>query len=364
MADARRQQIIVGSKIELRFSTEVTDGVEQQIHDLEALALTTIDEASSLEELEMARLKFLGKKGALTGLLRGMGGVAPEERPRLGQAVNALRDLLEQRLHAKHESLANESLRRRLESERIDVTMPGRVWPSGRLHPLTLVLDEIKAFFVGQGFQVVEGPEVETDYYNFAALNVPKEHPARDMQDTFYLAEEILLRTQTSPVQVRTMESNKPPIRIIAPGKVYRVDADATHSPMFQQVEGLLLDEHITFGDLKGILTDFAHQLFGAERGVRFRPSYFPFTEPSAEMDISCMICGGEGCRVCSQEGWIEILGAGMVHPRVLEMVGYDSEQVGGFAFGMGVERIAMLKYGVEDIRQFFENDVRFLRQF
>lgn len=338
--------------------------MDQQIHELEASALAVINEAETLEDVEAARLKYLGKKGAVTGLLRGMGKVAPEERPRLGQAVNALRDLLEERIESKRERLAKQFTEMRLEKERIDVTLPGRVWPRGRLHPLTLVLDEIKELFTGYGFQVVEGPEVETDYYNFEALNVPKDHPARDMQDTFYLAEELLLRTQTSPVQVRTMESSKPPIRIIAPGKVYRVDADATHSPMFQQVEGLLLDEHITFGDLKGILTEFAHRLFGAERGVRFRPSYFPFTEPSAEMDISCMICNGEGCRVCSNEGWIEILGAGMVHPRVLEMVGFDPEQVGGFAFGMGVERIAMLKYGVDNIRLFFENDIRFLQQF
>lgn len=338
--------------------------MDQQIEELKAAALAAIDGAGTLEQLEKVRVDYLGKKGALTGLLRGMGKLPPEERPRVGQAVNAARDMLEQHLAEKHQKLSLEFTRQRLEKERIDVTLPGRIWPEGHLHPLTQILDEIKSFFIGYGFQVVEGPEVETDYYNFEALNVPKDHPARDMQDTFYLGKDILLRSQTSPVQVRTMESGNPPVRIIAPGKVYRVDADPTHSPMFQQVEGLLIDQGITFGDLKGILAAFARHMFGKERGVRFRPSYFPFTEPSAEMDISCFKCGGEGCRICSNEGWIEILGSGMVHPRVLEMVGYDPERVGGFAFGMGVERIAMLKYGVDDIRLFFENDVRFLHQF
>lgn len=338
--------------------------LDQQIEALTSAALAAIEAAGTLEELERVRVEYLGKKGAITGLLRSMGKLPPEERPRIGQAVNAARDTLEARLAEKRAALAAAATRERLAKERIDVTLPGRVWPQGHLHPLTQVLNEIKAFFIGYGFQVVEGPEVETDYYNFEALNTPKDHPARDMQDTFYLGKDLLLRSQTSPVQVRTMEATHPPVRIIAPGKVYRVDADPTHSPMFQQVEGLLIDRNITFGDLKGILAEFARALFGKERGVRFRPSYFPFTEPSAEMDITCMICGGRGCNVCSHEGWIEILGSGMVHPRVLEMVGYDPEQVGGFAFGMGVERIAMLKYGVDDIRLFFENDVRFLHQF
>lgn len=338
--------------------------MDQQIAELTTSALSAIEQAEELDQLEATRLEYLGKKGAITGLLRGMGKVAPEERPRLGQAVNAARDQIEQAIAGKKQVLNARFTQRRLEQERIDVTLPGRVWPQGHLHPLTQTLNAIKAFFIGYGFQVVDGPEVETDYYNFEALNVPKDHPARDMQDTFYLGTDLLLRSQTSPVQIRTMESSNPPVRIIAPGKVYRVDADPTHSPMFQQVEGLLVDTGITFGDLKGILAEFARHLFGKERGVRFRPSYFPFTEPSAEMDISCMMCNGEGCRVCSHEGWIEILGSGMVHPRVLEMVGYDPEQVGGFAFGMGVERIAMLKYGVDDIRLFFENDIRFLHQF
>lgn len=339
-------------------------GMDQRIAELTQSAVTAIDQAENLEQLEQIRLQYLGKKGAITGLLRSLGTVAPEERPRMGQAVNTARATVEERIATRREQLAAEFTKARLEKERIDVTLPGRVWPQGRLHPLTQTLNDIKAFFMGYGFEVVAGPEVETDYYNFEALNIPKDHPARDMQDTFYLGPDLLLRTQTSPVQIRVMEATQPPIRIIAPGKVYRVDADPTHSPMFQQVEGLLIDTNITFGDLKGILSEFARHLFGKERGVRFRPSYFPFTEPSAEMDISCMMCHGEGCRVCSHEGWIEILGSGMVHPRVLQMVGYDPEEVGGFAFGMGVERIAMLRYGIDDIRLFFENDLRFLHQF
>lgn len=337
---------------------------EQQIDDLRESALQAVEQADSIEALEAVRVRYLGKKGELTRLLRSMGELDPAERPRFGKVVNEVRLLLEQRLEERREALARVARQARLEAERIDITLPGRIPEHGKRHPLTRVLDEIKSFFIGLGFRVVTGPEVETDYYNFEALNVPKDHPARDMQDTFYLTEDILLRTQTSPVQIRTMESLRPPVRVIAPGKVFRVDADVTHSPMFHQVEGLLIDERITLGDLKGTLTAFARALFGQDRGVRFRPSYFPFTEPSAEMDISCMICGGEGCRVCSNEGWIEILGCGMVHPRVLEMVGYDPEQVGGFAFGLGVERIAMLKYGIDDIRLFYENDLRFLHQF
>lgn len=342
----------------------VVGRMDEKITELTQEAVSAIDQAETLEQLQAIRVKYLGKKGIITGLLRSLCQVAPEARPRLGQAVNSARATVEQRIEARREQLAAELTQARLERERIDITLPGRVWPRGRLHPLTQTLNDIKAFFMGYGFEVVEGPEVETDYYNFEALNIPKDHPARDMQDTFYLGEDLLLRTQTSPVQIRVMEATKPPVRIIAPGKVYRVDADPTHSPMFQQVEGLLVDKDITFGDLKGILAEFARHLFGKERGVRFRPSYFPFTEPSAEMDISCMMCKGAGCRVCSEEGWIEILGSGMVHPRVLEMVGYDPEEVGGFAFGMGVERIAMLRYGIDDIRLFFDNDLRFLHQF
>ncbi|MGI6036353.1 MAG: phenylalanine--tRNA ligase subunit alpha [Limnochordia bacterium] len=338
--------------------------MERQIGAVKEAALKACRRAQTSTELEAIRVKYLGKKGEVTQLLRGMGKVPPEERPRLGKLVNEARDKLERALQEAGGKLASLEEQRRLEGERVDITLPGRRPPLGHKHPLTLVLDEIKHVFRGMGFDVVQGPEVETDYYNFEALNVPKYHPARDMQDTFYITDDILLRTQTSPVQVRVMERRKPPIRIIAPGKVYRCDADVTHSPMFHQVEGLAVDKHITFGDLKGVLKVFAEELFGKDTGVRFRPSYFPFTEPSAEIDISCVMCHGKGCRVCSHSGWLEILGAGMVHPRVLEMVGYDSEEVGGFAFGMGVERIAMLKYGVDDIRLFFENDARFLAQF
>ena len=338
--------------------------MERQIGAVKEAALKACRRAQTSTELEAIRVKYLGKKGEVTQLLRGMGKVPPEERPRLGKLVNEARDKLERALQEAGGKLASLEEQRRLEGERVDITLPGRRPPLGHKHPLTLVLDEIKHVFRGMGFDVVQGPEVETDYYNFEALNVPKYHPARDMQDTFYITDDILLRTQTSPVQVRVMERRKPPIRIIAPGKVYRCDADVTHSPMFHQVEGLAVDKHITFGDLKGVLKVFAEELFGKDTGVRFRPSYFPFTEPSAEIDISCVMCHGKGCRVCSHSGWLEILGAGMVHPRVLEMVVYDPEEVGGFAFGMGVERIAMLKYGVDDIRLFFENDARFLAQF
>ena len=338
--------------------------MERLISQVKEEALAACRQAQTSAELEAFRVKYLGKKGEITQLLRGMGKVPPEERPRMGKLVNEARDELERALGAAGRKLAALEEERRLERERVDITLPGRRRPLGHKRALTVVLEEIKHVFRGMGFDVVQGPEVETDYYNFEALNVPKFHPARDMQDTFYITDDILLRTQTSPVQARVMEKRKPPIRIIAPGKVYRRDADVTHSPMFHQVEGLAVDKHITFGDLKGVLKVFAEELFGKDTGMRFRPSYFPFTEPSAEVDISCVMCHGKGCRVCSHSGWLEILGAGMVHPRVLEMAGYDSEEVGGFAFGMGIERIAMLKYGVDDIRLFFENDARFLTQF
>lgn len=336
----------------------------EQIAQVKAAAMARIAQAGTMAALDEARIDILGKKGALTQLLRGMGGLTPEQRPVVGKLVNEVRDEVEQLLAKRSSELESAALTAQMAAEAVDVTLPGHSFPSGTRHPLVMALDEIKRVFVGMGFEVVEGPEVEVDYYNFEALNVPKHHPARDMQDTFYITEDLLLRTQTSPVQARTMEKRQPPVRIIAPGKVYRVDADTTHSPMFHQVEGLLVDKHVTLGDLKGTLSMFARELFGKERGVRFRPSYFPFTEPSAEMDISCFVCGGEGCRLCKYEGWIEILGSGMVHPRVLEMVNYDPEQVTGFAFGMGVERVAMLMYGIDDIRLFFENDVRFLSQF
>jgi len=338
--------------------------LEQAIEAIRADALKAVAQAADPETLESVRVEYLGKKGQLTRILRGMGELSEAERPVIGKKVNALRDELTEALDRRKSELADAALGRRLKEEAIDVTLPGKRRPAGHLHPITRVTREIQEIFIGLGFEVVQGPEIETDYYNFEALNIPKHHPARDTQDTFYISGEILLRTQTSPVQVRTMESRKPPVRIIAPGKVYRCDSDVTHSPMFHQVEGLLIDRDITFGDLKGTLALAVRRLFGADRGVRFRPHYFPFTEPSAEMDITCFHCEGRGCRVCSGEGWIEILGCGMVHPNVLRMVGYDPEEVGGFAFGMGIDRVALLKYGIDDIRLLFESDMRFLRQF
>ncbi|MDI3534563.1 MAG: phenylalanyl-tRNA synthetase alpha chain [Thermosediminibacterales bacterium] len=322
-------------------------------------------EAIKQQDIERLRINFLGKKGKLTQLLRGMGNLLPEDRPVIGQMANKLRSDLERMIEEKIEAIKEKEKLERLEKEQIDVTITGRKKFIGRKHPLTRTLEDIKSFFIGMGYEVVEGPEIELDYYNFEALNTPEDHPARDVQDTFYITDKILLRTQTSPMQVRTMEKRKPPLKILAPGRVYRSDAvDATHSPVFHQVEGLVIDENITMGDLKGTLIAFARYLFGQDRGVRFRPHYFPFTEPSAELDISCIVCNGKGCRLCSYNGWLEILGCGMVHPRVLEMVGYNPEKVGGFALGMGIERIALLKYGIDDMRLFFENDLRFLRQF
>lgn len=338
---------------------------QQEVETIRSDALRAVEEASDVKSLEAVRVEVLGRKGALTRILRSLGQLSSQERPVVGKRVNAIRDEVEEAIAARRRQLEDQELERRLLQESIDVTLPGRRAAFGSLHPLTHVMREVQEVFVGLGFEVVEGPEIETDYYNFEALNIPPHHPARDMQDTFYITEDILLRTQTSPVQIRTMESRQPPVRVIAPGKVYRSDApDVSHSPMFHQIEGLLIDKGITFGDLKGTLTLAARHLFGHDRGVRFRPSYFPFTEPSAELDIQCILCDGEGCRLCSGEGWIEVLGAGMVHPNVLRMVDYDPAEVGGFAFGMGVERVALLKYGIEDIRLLFESDVRFLRQF
>lgn len=325
-----------------------------------------IEAANNIQDLNAVRVKFLGKKGNLTEVMRGMGKLPPEERPAVGQMANKFRNEIETFLDSRLEILKEEQKNSKLKEEKIDVTLPGSSLVMGRKHPLTTVLREIEDIFLGLGFTIAEGPEVELDYYNFEALNLPKDHPARDMQDTFFINEQVLLRTHTSPVQVRTMEKTVPelPIKIICPGKVYRRDDDATHSPMFNQVEGLAVDKNITFGDLRGVLKIFAQEMFGSNTKTRFRPSYFPFTEPSAEVDISCCICGGEGCRVCSYTGWLEILGCGMVHPRVFEMSGYSRDEVRGFAFGMGLERIAMLKYGINDLRLFFENDMRFLRQF
>ncbi|HEX5773171.1 MAG TPA: phenylalanine--tRNA ligase subunit alpha [Geomobilimonas sp.] len=334
---------------------------------LEALlqqATSDLAQAGSEDAVQELRVRYLGKKGELTAVMKGIGALSPEERPLIGQVVNTVRDRLEELLAATQATVRSRNKSLRLQSERLDVTMPGRRRPTGTRHPVTLVTEEIADIFAGLGFQVAEGPEIENDYYNFEALNFPKDHPARDMQDTFFVDDNVLLRTHTSPVQIRTMLKHAPPVRIIAPGTVYRCDSDATHSPMFHQVEGLMVDKGITFGDLKGILTIFVKQLFGAGIGVRLRPSFFPFTEPSAEVDIACVICKGKGCRVCKNTGWLEILGAGMVDPEVFRHVQYDPEAISGFAFGMGIERIAMLKYGISDMRLLFENDLRFLRQF
>ncbi|HHW04118.1 MAG TPA: phenylalanine--tRNA ligase subunit alpha [Thermoanaerobacterales bacterium] len=331
---------------------------------LKQRALQNLAQSQNLDDLNELRVKFLGKKGELTQILRGMAGLSPEERPTIGKLANEIKEDLEREFSQKTIELKQQLKSQKLEKEWIDVTIPSKI-VLGHKHPLTLIMDEIKEIFVGLGYEVVEGPEIELDYYNFEALNTPKDHPARDIQDTFYITDEILLRTQTSPVQIRTMEKRKPPLKIIAPGRVYRSDAvDATHSPMFHQVEGLTIGEDITMSDLKGTLEIFAREMFGQDRKSRFRPHYFPFTEPSAEMDISCIACHGEGCRICKYTGWLEILGCGMVHPNVLENVGYDPERVNGFAFGLGIERIAMLKYDINDMRLFFENNLRFLEQF
>lgn len=340
--------------------------MEQQLETLRREAVAQLIEASTMDMLSDLRVRYLGKKGSLTASLRGLGGLDPALRPQMGQIVNEIRTQLEDLINKKTIEIKQAELDIKIGSEKIDVTLPGRRFVAGGRHPLTITLDRLKETFMKMGFDVAEGPEVEQDYYNFEALNFPHDHPARDMQDSFYITNDILLRTHTSPVQARTMQSLKPnsPVRIIAPGKVYRWDYDATHSPMFHQVEGLVVDKGITFADLKGTLELFIHEIFGSNVQVRFRPSFFPFTEPSAEVDISCVMCDGRGCRVCSGTGWLEILGSGMVHPRVLELSNYDPTVVSGFAFGMGVERIAMLVYGIDDLRLFFENDLRFLRQF
>ncbi|MFQ5520644.1 MAG: phenylalanine--tRNA ligase subunit alpha [Candidatus Methylomirabilia bacterium] len=327
-------------------------------------ARAELAEAGSRAEVERVRVKYLGRQGILTQLLRSIPSLPPRQRPEIGRQANRAKEEIEGLLAERLGEVKRAERLRELASQRPDLTLPGRRPPLGSLHPLTRVQDEIIEIFLGLGFAVAEGPEVESDFYNFEALNIPKDHPARDMQDTFYLSDEILLRTHTSPVQIRTMRAQRPPVRVICPGKVYRRDADITHSPMFHQVEGLAVDRGISMGDLKGVLELFAREMFGPETRIRFRPSFFPFTEPSAEVDVLCFLCAGAGCRVCKQSGWLEILGSGMVHPHVLQTVGYDPEEVTGFAFGMGVERIAMLKYGIDDIRLFFENDLRFLAQF
>jgi len=338
--------------------------MREELEQLKYNALKAVASASGEEQLQGIRVRLLGRKGELTALMKGLATLSPEERPSIGLLVNSVRDDIESMLDAALAAELERVKSERLRSEWIDVTLPGRNSPIGTKHPVSQIVEEVCNIFAGLGFSVAEGPEIEHDWYNFEALNFPPEHPARDMQDTFFVENDLLLRTHTSPVQIRTMLKQKPPVRIIAPGTVYRCDSDATHSPMFHQIEGLMVDVGVTFGDLKGILTVFTNQLFGQSTGVRLRPSFFPFTEPSAEVDIACVICGGKGCRVCKNSGWLEILGAGMVDPEVYRHVNYDAENISGFAFGMGIERIAMLKYGINDMRLLFENDVRFLRQF
>ncbi|MBE4908213.1 phenylalanine--tRNA ligase subunit alpha [Bacillus luteolus] len=341
--------------------------MKERLKELQQEAIAKVEAANDLKALNDVRVEYLGKKGPITEVLRGMGKLSAEERPLMGALVNEVRESITEKIAEKQAELEKAEVEKKLASETIDVTLPGRPVKVGNHHPLTAVIEEIEDLFLGMGYSIAEGPEVEKDYYNFEALNLPKGHPARDMQDSFYITEEILLRTHTSPVQARTMEKHKGkgPVKIICPGKVYRRDNDdATHSHQFMQIEGLVIDENIRMSDLKGTLEVFAKKMFGEDREIRLRPSFFPFTEPSVEMDISCFICSGKGCNVCKKTGWIEILGAGMVHPNVLEMAGFDSKKYTGFAFGMGPERIAMLKYGIDDIRHFYTNDMRFVNQF
>ena len=339
--------------------------MKEQLNEIKKKAKERLEGISELSALENLRVELLGKKGELTAVLKGMGKLSAEERPAVGQLANEVRGFIENTIETKKAEFEAAIERAKIESETIDVTMPGRKVELGKKHPLTTVLDDLKDIFIGMGFSVVEGPEVELDYYNFEALNIPKDHPARDTQDTFYINENVVLRSQTSPVQIRTMEKQKPPIRMIAPGRVYRSDAvDATHSPVFHQVEGLVIDKDITMADLKGTLEVFVKQLYGDDTRLRFRPHHFQFTEPSAEVDISCFNCGGKGCRVCKGEGWIEILGCGMVHPKVLRNCGIDPDEYSGFAFGIGLERVAMFRYDIDDMRLVYENDMRFLKQF
>jgi phenylalanyl-tRNA synthetase alpha chain len=341
--------------------------MDESTLDLENLigqAEEAIATANDLSALDQVRVGYLGKSGLLTAQLKQLGKLPPADRPIAGQAINKAKQVLQQKIEARKTHLENVELTNRLASETIDVSLPGRGLSHGGLHPVTRTLERMERIFAHAGFEVVEGPEIEDDYHNFEALNIPEHHPARAMHDTFYFDAHLLLRTHTSPVQVRTMEQKGPPLKIIAPGRVYRCDSDLTHTPMFHQVEGLLVDENVSFADLKGVLYDFLSSLFEREMRLRFRPSYFPFTEPSAEVDIECVMCSGDGCRVCGQTGWIEVLGCGMVHPEVFRHVGIDSEKYTGYAFGMGVERLTMLRYGVNDLRLFFENDLRFLKQF
>lgn len=341
--------------------------MKDKLQEIKNIALKAMDEATDLAQLEDIRVKILGKKGELTAVLRGMKDLTNEERPVIGKLANEVRAEIENVLENTKIELGNKAREAKLQEEVIDITLPAKKNLTGHRHPMTIVLDDIKDIFLGMGYEIAEGPEIENDYYNFDALNIPEEHPAKDEQDTFYFNEKMMLRTATSPVQVHVMENNQPPIRVISPGRVFRSDeVDATHSPVFNQIEGLVIDKDITMADLKGALEVFIKELYGDDVKVKFRPHFFPFTEPSAEVDVSCVICGGEDdhCKVCKGTGWIEILGCGMVHPKVLEMSGIDSNVYSGFAFGMGLERITMLRYGIRDLRLFYENDIRFLRQF
>jgi len=327
-------------------------------------AMAELQKASARDEVLQIKARYLGRKGEIASLLKELGNLTGDEKREFGESVNRAKARIEEEVDGLLSAMLDKEKAEKLEKERLDVTLPGRRLALGKRHPVTRIMDEVEDIFSGLGFDIAEGPEIEIDYYNFEALNLPKDHPARDMQDTFYISEEVLLRTHTSAVQPRVMETRKPPLRIIAPGTVYRRDSDITHTPMFHQVEGFMVDRNVTFSNLKGILTLFLHRLFGEKTGIRFRPSFFPFTEPSAEVDIRCVICSGTGCRVCKGSGWLEILGAGMIHPEVFKSVKYDAEEFTGFAFGLGIERIAMLKFGIDDLRLFFENDIRFLRQF
>jgi phenylalanyl-tRNA synthetase alpha chain len=339
--------------------------MKEQVEQIKQNSIKEMEEVKTIKELTELKVKYLGKKGELTTVLRGMGKLSPEERPIIGSLVNSVRDLLDEKFTQKEKELKREELNQRLQTETIDITEPSQKIELGSIHPITQIIQEVQDIFLGMGYQIADGPEVEKTFYNFDQLNTPPDHPARDVQDTFYINDDIVLRSQTSPVQARVMENQKPPIKIICPGAVYRSDSvDATHSPVFHQMEGLVVDKNITMTDLKGTLEMFAKKCLGEKTQIRFRPHHFPFTEPSAEADVSCFVCGGKGCRVCKGEGWIELLGCGMVHPNVLRNCGIDPEIYSGFAFGFGVERVAMAKFGIDDLRLLYENDVRFLKQF
>lgn len=337
--------------------------MEQELEQIRGEATTALESISDVNQLESFRVDYLGRNGQISTIMKKLGTVAKEDRPRLGQLANTIKKELDSVFRQKQSDISNTASTGG-DSSKLDLSLPGRKPQAGKLHPITQIMDDVCSIFEGMGFSIAEGPDVELDHYNFEALNIPAHHPARDMHDTFYISDSTLLRTHTSPMQARIMEQQQPPLRVIAPGKVYRCDSDITHTPMFHQVEGFLVDEKVSFADLKGVLTVFLEKVFEKELSLRFRPSFFPFTEPSAEVDIECVMCSGKGCRVCKMTGWLEILGSGMIDPEVFKMVGYDPEKYSGFAFGLGIERIAMLKYGINDIRLYFENDLRFLSQF